>query len=276
MDIEAYVDINANGKREAWEDPLQGARFRVEVRSPKKPPTSQNEVFYVESDATGQAQYDVLACCFPGPGPDPGTVYAEVPPDYRITTSDRCRPPADCIFGFAALNATPIRAREGDLRGADLRGADLRGEDLREADLTGANLREADLRGAKLRSAELSGADLQEADLRDADLTGANLREANLRGAKLRNAELSGVDLQGADLSGADLRGANISNAQMSGAILVEANLIGADLSTTDLSGADMSQAHLFEADLHGAKYDRYTRWPEDFDPVAAGAVLGE
>jgi uncharacterized protein YjbI with pentapeptide repeats len=273
--VEAYIDHNENGKREAWEDPLQDARFRVEWRNPKESPESGKEAFYVESDATGQAQYDVLVDCLGG-NDDLGTVYAEVLPDYKITTSDRCRPPADCIFGFAALNVTPIRAREGDLRGADLHGADLRGEDLRDADLTGANLREADLRGAILCDAELSGADLQEADLSDADLTGTNLREANLRGAKLRNAELSGADLQGVDLSGADLRDANISNAKMSGAILVEANLIGADLSSADLSGADMSQAHLFEADLRVTKYDRYTRWPEGFDPVAAGAVLEE
>jgi uncharacterized protein YjbI with pentapeptide repeats len=298
MDIEAYVDTNANGKREAWEDPLQGARFRVEQHDPSSSATGGKKIFYVESDATGQAQYDVLVCCFPGPSPDPGTVYAEVPPDYKITTFDRCRPPADCIFGFAALHVTPIGARE-----ADLRGADLRGEDLRDADLTGARLREADVRGAKLGIAELSGADLQEADLTDADLTGANLCEANLRGAKLRSAELSGADLQGAVLSGADLRGAILSKAQMSGAILVEANLISADLSNADLSGAVMSQVHLSKADLHGAdlqgvnlsdaslrwanlsaanlsdadlgnanlheaKYDRDTQWPEDFDPL--------
>jgi hypothetical protein len=257
--VEAYIDHNENGKREAWEDPLQDARFRVEWRNPKESPKSDKEVFYVESDATGQAQYDVLVDCLDSSG-DLGTVYAEVPPDYRLTTPDHCSN-GDCIFGFAALRVTPIGVREADLRGADLRGTDLRGEDLRDADLTGARLREADLRGAKLGSAELSGADLQEADLMDADLTGVILCEANLRGAKLRNAELSGADLQGADLSGADLQGANLS----------DASLHSANLSAANLSGANLSNANLQEA-----KYDRDTQWPEGFDPFAAGAVLEE
>jgi hypothetical protein len=36
-------------------------------------------------------------------------------------------------------------------------------------------------------------------------------------------------------------------------------------------SGADLGNAN-----LHQAKYDRDTQWPQDFDPVAAGAVLEE
>jgi len=44
--------------------------------------------------------------------------------------------------------------------------------------------------------------------------------------------------------------------------------LIGADLRGADLSGADLDSAI-----LENTTYDEETRWPEGFDPVAAGAV---
>ena len=60
----------------------------------------------------------------------------------------------------------------------------------------------------------------------------------------LRGANLSGADLRGANMTGADLRKANLSNANLNG------------------------------ADLRRAEYNSETKWPEGFDPVAAGAVL--
>ena len=60
--------------------------------------------------------------------------------------------------------------------------------------------------------------------------------------------------LQGSDLSGLELS---------------KAKLHEADLRKADLQGANLS-----EANLSGTKYDADTKWPEDFDPVAAGAVL--
>ncbi len=89
-----------------------------------------------------------------------------------------------------------------------------------------------------------------------ADLNGANLNGANLSGAKLNGANLHDADLSAADLSGANLRGANLSDA--------------------NLSGANLSGAKLRWANLHGATYNADTKWPEGFDPVAAGAVWVE
>ncbi len=43
-------------------------------------------------------------------------------------------------------------------------------------------------------------------------------------------------------------------------------------LSLANLGGADLFEAILFEADLSGAKYNDATKWPDGFDPVAAGA----
>ena len=93
-------------------------------------------------------------------------------------------------------------------------------------------------------------------DLSDADLSNASLHRANLSDAVLIGANLSGTDLRGTELGGADLSGANLS---------------GADLSYTDLSNATLS-----DTDLSNATYNAATKWPQDFDPAAAGAVLAD
>ena len=135
----------------------------------------------------------------------------------------------------------PALIRDGWCQGANLRGADLRGANLRGADLLDANLWGADLRDADLRGA----------DLRGANLLGANLLDANLRGANLRDADLWGADLRDADLRGANLRDANLLDA--------------------DLRDANLLDANLRDANLRGARVDRWTRWPDGFDPKQAG-----
>ena len=257
--IEAYVDQNANGKREAKEEPLQGARFRLE---------SWDGVRYMTSDNAGHAEGLVRMGCCRG-----FAVHAEELPGYRLTTPNRCGT-GGCTFGFAALDVAPTPT--SFLREADLHGADLQGEDLRDADLTGANLCEANLRGAKLRNAQLSGANLQGADLSGADLRGAILSKAQMSGAVLTEALLSCADLSNADLSRANLSQAHLSEADLHGADLQGANLNDASLRWANLSAANLNGTDLGKERLHKAKYDRNTKWPEDFDPVAAGAVLEE
>jgi len=80
----------------------------------------------------------------------------------------------------------------------------------------------------------------------------------DLENADLTQANLEGYDLQKAVLSNANMAGANLKKSDLS-----KANLRGADLSTADLSGAI----------LIGTRYDGRTKWPEGFDPVAAGAT---
>ena len=53
------------------------------------------------------------------------------------------------------------------------------------------------------------------------------------------------------------------------------------DLSEVNLKGAGLRGAFLWDANLTraylvGAMYNANTKWSEDFDPVAAGAVLVE
>ena len=99
--------------------------------------------------------------------------------------------------------------------------------------------------------ADLRGTMRYRAPLREADLRRANLRSANLREADLRGSYLQYAILRGADLRDADLR-------------------------DSALWGVDLMRANLQGANVHGAAYDLNTRWPEGFDPVAAGAVLVE
>lgn len=112
----------------------------------------------------------------------------------------------------------------------------MRGYDLSKTDLAGISLAGADLRTTNLREAKLDGANFE-----DANLSHVKFGKANLAYANLRTADLHGADLSEAILKGADLRGAN-----------------------------------LFEAVLAGAQYTADTKWPDDFDPTAAGAIFKE
>jgi len=179
---------------------------------------------------------------------------------------------------------------EAPLQGANLTSADLSGANLNKADLNVANLSRADLTRANLNAANLSGADLRKAilfhtDLSEAVLRGADLSDANLGAAdlikadmikaNLRDADLHATNLQFVDLSWADLDGADLSKADLRAANLHNANLINADLHWANLSGAKLVDAKLSGANLNGLIYNMDTKWPKDFDYVAAGIVLG-
>lgn len=124
---------------------------------------------------------------------------------------------------------------------------------------------------------------LAEADLRRADLYGANLSEANLSetfldGANLRFADLCRANMTKAGLSWADLkwtklRGVNLSNAVLIRADLSLTDLRGANLSNAVLDSTNLTLAKLSEVNLSGAEYNQNTIWPDNFDPVAAGAI---
>jgi hypothetical protein len=53
-----------------------------------------------------------------------------------------------------------------------------------------------------------------------------------------------------------------------------EAKPAGTALSRASLHGADLTGCDLSETILDGARYDQQTRWPDGFEPVAAGAKL--
>jgi hypothetical protein len=143
----------------------------------------------------------------------------------------------------------------------------------RGIDLTSALLQDSHLSSASLQGAILEGANLVFANLVRTNLEVANLRAANLRGAFLPEANLQGANLQGASLHGAflhgaNLRAANLRAAKLQAAFLPGANLQGADLQEADLQGANLRGA---SATLKDMNLVPRTRWPEGFDPTAAG-----
>jgi hypothetical protein len=127
--------------------------------------------------------------------------------------------------------------------------------------------------------------DLHEVDLRRVDLLYASLQGASLYGANLAGATLSGVDL-----TMAFLLDANLAEAEIVGSVLTSAELGYANLEKARLEGTIMSAATVGHANLSGARLERAeglegaslreavadsdTKWPDDFDLVAAGVKL--
>ncbi|MDX1612808.1 MAG: pentapeptide repeat-containing protein [Candidatus Promineifilaceae bacterium] len=171
----------------------------------------------------------------------------------------------------------------------DMTGTDLSQVDLQHSALRESTLRRATLRGADMRHVDLTGSDLSQTDLSNAGLGWARLNEANLSRARLEKANAVGAELRGADLSYCEaqriiLNGANLTRAKLHQADLRRADLnwavlTGADLSQADLRGAnlgwaDLSEANLDKAKLDKARYNEHTKWPEEFDAPAAGAIV--
>ena len=212
--------------------------------------------------------------------------------EQRKRAKETAHQPAQEEFN-KLIHTRPINLRGLDLKGFDLKGLDLSQADLSEANLYEAYLAEADLSGANLSKANLGGADLSGAvynkktiwpDGFDLKKAGAILkisvsdqelerilqsRTKSLRGLYLRNASLHGADLSQGNLSRAFLCGADLSNGNLSHADLWDANLRDANL-----RGADLSGTNLGAANLRGAVFDKNTKWPAGFDPIAAGAIL--
>ncbi|MBN2613791.1 MAG: pentapeptide repeat-containing protein [Bacteroidales bacterium] len=153
---------------------------------------------------------------------------------------------------------------EANLTSADLRFALLDNANLSEATLDWANLESASMRYTILKEASLNGAKLA-----GADLTGADLKEVNLSRQNLRGVFFNYANLKEADLSLSDLRDCDFSNAN-----LREADLTKADLRGANLKFADLSEAKLAGVKFEGAVADRYTLFPQGFDPIKEKVIL--
>jgi uncharacterized protein YjbI with pentapeptide repeats len=141
----------------------------------------------------------------------------------------------------------------------------LDGTDFSEAHLLCARLDDASARGARFARANMEGISCMDACLDEADFTDADLYwcigfGASFRAATLVRASLLGADLKEVDLSGADLTEADLGTDNVGGA--------------TQLQGANLTGATLARAHVAGAQYDQHTRFPNGFDPQAAGMVL--
>lgn len=153
------------------------------------------------------------------------------------------------------------------------------GAHLAEINLDGFNfgndvsLSGADLTATSLESTDLSFANLKEARLAKANMYRTDLSLANMRGANLKEAKFYHPNLTLSDLRQADLRGAVLDGASLPSTDLREADLRSTDLSRCELETIGINNK-IYKTDLEGARYDRATRWPDGFDPKAAGAIL--
>ncbi|MFN3651190.1 MAG: pentapeptide repeat-containing protein [Armatimonadota bacterium] len=151
-----------------------------------------------------------------------------------------------------------------DLREADLREADLTRANLARANMAHARLDDATLSRASLYSTALDGTCLRRCLLEGADLSLGRIDNSDLRQASLRRAQAYHLRLRHSDLGGCDL----------TGAILRDARLEEVDLRDAVLDGADLRGCRLERVRLEGARYSSKTRFPQGFDPAAAGMRL--
>ena len=168
-----------------------------------------------------------------------------------------------------------------------------------------------DYHDKKFTDADFKDKKLDEANFNDAVFKNGTFEGASLRGATFKDAVLDWVNFTKADLSGANFSGASFPSIMMSmqhancskanfegvnfnGASSYNVNFKGANLKKTsgykDIRGCDFSGADLRGANLHAiegafywdkaifkdARYDKTTRWPENFDVEGSHAILSE
>ena len=187
----------------------------------------------------------------------------------RITREvlERIRAREECIDRFCELWPDGCDVTAENIAKARCAGLEIR--------LPGVRLDDAALYGPvgggkdpDMTGVDMTGANLAWADLTRAFLFCARLDRADLRYARLVRAYMSNASLEHSDLRYANMRDAILGGAHLYCADLRHANLRGADFGVDWLSGAKLSDAR-----LSGARYDNKTRWPDGFDPVAAGCV---
>lgn len=114
--------------------------------------------------------------------------------------------------------------------------------------------------------------DLSNAPLRDVDFSAipgepkAEFTKVGFVGSNFENASFAGCKLDHVWFSGAALWYTDFRDAVCRDTSFDDAYLIGVDFRGAELTGCEFA----------GASYDKTTRWPEGFDPDAAGAKLFE
>ncbi len=188
---------------------------------------------------------------------------------YQSTYTDRHgRKRLRQVSSRTTTSLRDVDLQEATLLGITLGGADLVAVNLQGSILAFSSLKESTLAGgtfpitvilSSFRGATLEGALLHDRKVRFSTFANANLREAVLTGITLLHVNLSEADLRSADLKMAKLQ---------------RVNLQGVRLQNADLRGAKFERSKLSGASFTGAKLNGDTTWPDDFDPVAAGAVI--
>ncbi len=148
-----------------------------------------------------------------------------------------------------------------DLRGAALKNVQLEHMALCDTDLSSSIIVESALKSVDFRRAVMLAASVKNVDLRFSDLSRTMAREA-----VFENTDLSWCDLRGTVFISALLIQCSLVGARLEGCVFIGTDMRGADLRSTDLSGS-----LLLHVQLGDARADQKTRWPDGFDPLAAG-----
>jgi uncharacterized protein YjbI with pentapeptide repeats len=161
------------------------------------------------------------------------------------------------IFYYAPNenNALEINVDATTLEGFHFNGMNLHRVDLRNAHLNGASFVAVDFRNAYLMDAEAIGCDFSDASLVMADLQRAKLQKSIFH-CLLYYAHFEHTNLSGADFSGAAMKDTHFEDCDLRGAIMLAKNL---------------DSAH-----FTGARFDRHTVWPKEFNPLEHGAIFIE
>lgn len=90
----------------------------------------------------------------------------------------------------------------------------------------------------------------------------------------LTHADFHHLDLAGSDFTSMDFSRSNLRKASLYGAVLHRASFVGADLRGVNLECAKLQGAALDHTTrLRGAITNKYTQWPEGYDPDRAGVI---
>jgi BTB/POZ domain-containing protein KCTD9 len=190
---------------------------------------------------------------------------------------------------FENIDLQGIDLNKGNLQSANFRHSILDHANFSEAllvnvDFTNANLIAANFERANLNISKLENADFSMAKLTKSSLRGAHAKGANFRYAKMGKSDLRTANAQGANLSGADLENSTLVFADLRNAFILGTKLTNADLSYAKLSGAFYSDKETLPEVFEILKklnfnyfgldnYDRYTIFPNGFDPQKAGML---
>jgi uncharacterized protein YjbI with pentapeptide repeats len=139
----------------------------------------------------------------------------------------------------------------------------------------------ADFKYKVLSDDRFDGQKLIAADFSYSVIAAASFDKAILRKAMIKYAVASDAKFTGADLQGALLRYSVMTDARFTGADCRRADFSYSLLADADFTGADLRGAIFTHASLGGrfdasTTYDNATKFPEGFDPVAAGLTLRE
>ena len=193
----------------------------------------------------------------------------------RISSADHL-PPVDPIVLGADHSHEDHSGHEHSDDGPSTQGANLSHANF--TDSTFAN---------SLTDTDLTEAVFERAFLPNVQATGATLRQTSFKDAVWPLGRIAETTVDSVNFSGAIMTNHLFRNIQFVDTIFQDADLtlshfVNASLANTDLRGANLSGANLTGATLSQTRfdgettYDRFTRFPEGFDPVAAGLTLTE